>query len=122
MPIRFLLDEHLRGPLWLATQHHNASGGLSLDVVRVGDPGDLPLQSDDPTILLWAEREDRILITEDKHTMPGHLVKHLQSGHHSPGVFNISSGFSIGQLVAFLELAAHAGDPSDYADTITYIP
>ncbi len=56
MALRFLLDEHLRGPLWHAIQRHNLSSSDSLDVVRVGDPADLPLGSDDPTILAWAER------------------------------------------------------------------
>src|SRR5947209_2535283 len=118
----FLLDEHLRGPLWLAILRHNAQGGLPIDAVRVGDPSDPPLGSDDPTILLWAEREGRILLTEDVHTMPGHLAGHLQAGHHSPGVFVVSVGCSIGQLVSWLEFIAHAGEPADYADTITYVP
>jgi hypothetical protein len=120
--LRFLLDEHLRGPLWLAIQRHNVRGGLPIDVARVGDEPDLPLGSDDPTILLWAEREGRILVTEDVHTMPGHLTGHLQARHHSPGVFVVSIGSSIGQLVTWLELVAHAGDPADYADGITYLP
>jgi hypothetical protein len=85
MPIRFLLDEHLRGPLWHAIGRHNLGGGLPLDVARVGDPPDLPLGADDSAILLWAERENRILITEDKHTIAIHLAGHCQAGHHSPG-------------------------------------
>jgi hypothetical protein len=120
--LRFLLDEHLRGPLWLAVLRHNVQGGLVMDAQRVGDPPDLPLGSDDPTILLWAEREGRILLTEDVHTMPAHLTRHLQAGRHSPGVFVVSAGCSIGQLVNYLELVAHAGDPADYSDTITYVP
>jgi len=72
--------------------------------------------------LLWAAREGRILITEDVHTMPGHLTNHLQAGHHSPGVFVISVGYSIGQLVSHLELVVHAGDSADYQNTITHIP
>jgi hypothetical protein len=52
----FLLDEHLRGPLWLAILRHNSQGGLPIDVVRVGDSPDLPLGSTDLDILLWAER------------------------------------------------------------------
>src|SRR5229473_2577031 len=95
--LRFLLDEHLRGPLWLAIVRHNAQGGLPIDAVRVGDPPDLPLGSADPAILLWAEREGCILITEDVHTMPGYLSNHL-------------------------ELVAHGGEPADYQDTITYVP
>jgi hypothetical protein len=120
--LRFLLDEHLRGPLWLAIVRHNGQGGLPIDAIPVGDPPDLPLASDDPAILLWAEREGRILITEDVHTMPGYLTDHLLAGHHSPGVFVISVGSSIGRLVSHLELVAHAGALVDYQDTITYVP
>lgn len=120
--LRFLLDEHLRGPLWLAILRHNALGGLPIDGARVGDAPDLPLGSDDPTILLWAEREGRILLTEDVHTMPGHLTAHLQSGHHSPGIFVINIGCSIGEIVCHLELVAHAGQADDYQDAIVYVP
>jgi hypothetical protein len=90
--LRFLKGEHLRGPLWLAILRHNAQGGLPIDAVRVGDPPDLPLGSDDPTILLRAGREGRILLTEDVHTMPGYLAQHLRAGQHVPGVFVISVG------------------------------
>jgi hypothetical protein len=120
--LRFLLDEHLRGVLWLAIQRHNARGGLPIDAVRVGDPPDLPLGSADPTILLWAEREGRILLTQDVNTMPGFLAQHLQAGHHSPGVFMISVGCSIAQLVGHLELVSHAGSPADYENAVTYVP
>jgi hypothetical protein len=52
MPLRFLVDEHLRGPLGHAVQRDNARGGLPLDLVRVGDAPELALGSDDRTILL----------------------------------------------------------------------
>jgi hypothetical protein len=120
--LRFLLDEHLRGPLWSAVVRHNALGGLPVDAVRVGDAPDLPLGADDPTILLWAEREDRNLLTQDVSTMPSHLTLHLQSGHHSPGVFIVKRRCSIKDLVNCLELVAHAGDATDFANTITNVP
>ena len=68
--------------------------------------------SDDAAILQWAERNDRILLTEDVRTMPGHLRQHLQAGNRSPGVFMISAGSGLAQLVSCLELVAHAGQPS----------
>src|SRR3954469_5712937 len=116
----FVLDEHLRGPLWSAVLQHNAHGGLPIDAVRVGDPPDLLLGSDDPTILLWAERTGRILLTEDVRTIPGHLAHHLKAGRYSPGVFIIKGGFSIKQIVEYLELAGHAGESGDYENAITY--
>lgn len=108
--------------LWAAILRHNASGRLPIDAVRVGDPPDLPLGSDDPTILVWAESHGRILLTLDSNTMPTHLANHLQIGHASPGVFIISAGYSIAQIVDTLELVAHAAIADDYRDTITYIP
>jgi hypothetical protein len=80
MPLRFVLDEHLRGPLWRAVQRHNTRAEDPIDVVRVGDPPDLPLATDDRTLLAWAEREGRILVTCDKHTVPAHLAAHIAGG------------------------------------------
>jgi hypothetical protein len=85
MAIRFVLDEHLRGPLWRAVQRHNARAEDSIDVVRVGDPPDLPLGSDDAAVLAWAERERRILVTCDKNTMPTHSRRTLPEVTGHPG-------------------------------------
>ena len=123
MPLRFLLDENLRGgALWRAIQRHNAAGIDPLDAVRVGDPVDLPCGSIDPDILIWAEREGRILATLDRRTIATHVAAHLRAGRHSPGVFLVRGGPPLSQVVAFLVLAAHAGDPADYHNRIEYIP
>jgi hypothetical protein len=122
MPSRYLLDEHLRGLLWHAVQQHNARGVDPIDVLRVGDPPDLPLGSIDPDILVWAEREGRVVLTFDRRTMPVHLTNHLKAGRHSPGVFVIRPLFPLPQVVDELALHAHAGDPLAYQDRVTFIP
>lgn len=122
MTLRYVLDEHLRGPLWRAIQWHNSSGVYPLDVVRVGDPDDLPLGSDDSALLLWAEREQRILVTHDPDTMPKHLVDHLAGGHHSPGVFMLRPHSTLPQIVSFLRDAAYASEPTEWQDRIHFIP
>ena len=122
MPLRFLLDEHLRGPLPGAVQRHNAGGVHVIDVLCVGDPPDLPLGSSDPDILLWAEREGRIVVTRDRRTMPGHLVSHLLAGHHLPGLFLLRSRVTLPAVVSFLVAAAHAGDPTLFQDRIQDVP
>jgi hypothetical protein len=122
MPLTFLLDEQLRGVLWTAIQHHNARGGPPIDAVRVGDPPDLPVGTPDPDILLWAEREGRILISRDWGTMPGHLRQHLQAGHHPLGLLLIHASCRLQALLAQMALIAHASDPADYFDQIDYIP
>lgn len=122
MSIRFLLDENLRGPLWQAILRHNLSGAPAVDVVRVGDATEIPLGADDPSIIVWAERENRILVTEDSRTIPLHLQHHLTAGGHSPGVLMVRRNARIRELVETLVLIAHAGDPHDFADSIVYIP
>ncbi len=69
-----MLDEHLRGPLWRAIQWHNRTGIYCVDVVHVGDPADLSLGIDDRALLAGAEREERILVTQDRDTMAHHLA------------------------------------------------
>ena len=122
MPVRFLLDEHLRGPLWKAIQRHNHPSEYSIDAARVGDPPDLPLGSADPEILLWAERENRIIITLDANTIPNHLAVHLKAGRHSPGVFIIRQETSLARVISFLEAVAHASEAHEWRDSLNYIP
>jgi hypothetical protein len=122
MPLCFVLDEHLRGPLWGAIQQHNAGGSYPLDAVRVGDPPDLPLGTTDPDLLLWAEREGRVVVTRDWRTFPGYLAAHLRGGHHSPGVIILRPGQPLPQLVFALALAAHAADPGEFRDQVRFLP
>ena len=80
-----------------------------IDALRVGDLSDLPLGIDDPSILLWAEREGRFW-SRSMEYHAGHLNDHLAAGHGSPGVFLIRPLFRIPHMIAFLSLAAYAGD------------
>src|SRR4051794_50987 len=123
MPLRYLLDEQLRGGgLWQAILRHNSRGVNPLDVIRVGDPPAPPGGSLDPEILRWAEQEGRILVSADKKTLPGHLKQHLLAGRHSPGVFLIRPASAIPRVLFALELAAYAGDPLTFQDRAEYIP
>ncbi|MFI5387515.1 MAG: hypothetical protein ACHQ50_15510 [Fimbriimonadales bacterium] len=121
MALRFVLDENLRGAPWWAIQHHNLHGVDWIDALRVGDPSDLPLGSDDPFILLWAEREGRVLVSFDRSSLPVHPKDRLAAGHGSPGIFLIRPQCRIPHLIAFLSLAAYAGDEAQWVDQITYI-
>jgi hypothetical protein len=122
MPLRFLLDEQLRGLLWKAIQRHNLSSTYPIDAVRVGDPKDLPLGAHDPAILRWAEDHARILISLDRDTLIGYFWQHIQAGHHSPGLLLPRAGATLVELVATLAMIAHAGDPADYVDQAQYFP
>jgi hypothetical protein len=120
--VRYVLDEHLRGPLWKAIQQHNAAGQSLIDAVRVGDPPDLSLGTADPDILVWAEREGCILVSWDKKTLSQHLANHLQTGHHSPGIFIIRQHFTLPQVIAYVAAAGSALSPAAWQDHIAFIP
>ena len=122
MSLAFLLDENLPKRVVRAIQRHNLTGELPLDAVRVGDLPELPLGADDSMVLLWAESANRILISEDKHTLPNHLDNHLASGHHSPGVFLVRPATSLSDLIEYLALVAHLTEPFEWKDRVTFIP
>jgi hypothetical protein len=115
MPIAFVLDENLRGkPLWHAIRHHNLGGGTRIDATRVGDTADLPLGSLDPDILAWAERADRIILTEDAATFPAELAAHLHRGRTSPGVFVIRSSATLVAVLLWLGLVVADDQPDQW--------
>ena len=122
MALAYLLDEHLRGPLWRAVRRHNAKSRDSIDVVRVGDPDAPPLGTLDPDLLLWVEEARRVLVTFDERTMPQHLEEHLAAGHHLPGVFVIRPRQNLKDVIEFLLFAAFASEESEWQDRIVYIP
>jgi hypothetical protein len=121
MPLKYVLDEHLRGLFWRYIQRREARGVVPIDVVRAGDFEDLALGEPDSWLLVWAERENRILVSRDQRTLPIHLAEHLKSGRHSPGVFLLRSG-PVVRAVEFMVCAAYASEESEWADRITFIP
>jgi hypothetical protein len=120
-PCRFVLDEHLRGPLWDAIQAHNAKpGALPIWVFRVGDSPDLPLGIDDPDILQWAEQKGCIVVSCDRQTMARYFRDHIDADRHSLGLILLPNVFSIAHVLEYLILAAHASEPTEWHDRIVY--
>lgn len=120
--LRFLFDEHLRGPLWRAVQPENLGSPFPIDPVRVGDVSDLPLGSADADVLAWAAVEDRIVVTRDANTMAGIMKERTASGLRSAGIVLIRPRQQVTALIEVLQLVAHAGNPADFADAVSYIP
>jgi hypothetical protein len=95
---------------------------LGIDVCRVGDAGAPPRGTLDPDLLLAAEAMHRCLITQDKNTMPGHLIAHFGAGHGTWGVMLLRQGFSLGRYVQ--EIVGHwaTTEEVDWIDRMIYIP
>jgi hypothetical protein len=79
--VRFLLDENLSYRLKIALLHLDPT----IDILRVGDPGTPPLGTLDPEVLHYLESSQRILITDNRKSMPDHLTAHWATGGHLKG-------------------------------------
>ena len=120
--IAFVLDEHYRGKVARILRSPTRSTGLDIDIVCVGDVPDLPRGTPDEDLLIWAEREGRVVVCRDRATMPGHFHAHLAAGRHSPGVFCVRPKTTVAKLHVELELIVIAGDADDFIDRLDYIP
>ena len=67
------------------------------DLVRVRDAG--LSEADDPTILEWAARADRALLTHDVATMTRHAYERVEAGLPMPGVFEVGRKVAIGEAI-----------------------
>jgi len=74
MPLRYLIDENLRGPFWTAMVQANSERALPIEIACVGEYGVPRLASLDTDILIWAEQQGYVVVSGDLKTMPGTLA------------------------------------------------
>ena len=115
---RFLIDENMTPEYRTQLLRHEPS----LKVLAVGDEGAPPKSTPDPDILVWCEKNDFVLITNNRESMPQHLSDHLAEGNHVPGIFTIKRRAPMRLIIEELLLIAGASDEDEYSDRITYIP
>lgn len=114
--MRFLADENFN--------HHIVRGLLDqnpdIDIIRIQDTE--VFQADDPTLLAWAAKEGRILLTHDFRTVPKFAFERVAQGLDLPGVIEVRRDISIGRAIEELYLLIIAGNESDFINQIRYIP
>lgn len=118
MQIKYLMDENL-APIY---QIHLRRKEPDLVVWAIGDPNTPPKGTLDPDILIWCQKYNFILVTNNRSSMPVHLIDHLAQGHHIPGIFQINPSMSLGETIEELVLAALASLDGEYSDRISYLP
>ena len=117
----FLLDENTHGAIPNAIRQFNRGRMVQVDALRVGELGSPPLGTLDDELLIWAEDNGRILVTEDVTTMPGHLAAHFAAGRHTPGILFLKPNTTMRALYDELALIAEVGTPDDFADQCHFI-
>ena len=116
--MKFLLDENL--PTLYRIQLSRLVPELT--VWMVGDPGAPDRGAKDPSILDWCDQYGFILVTNNQASMPLHLVDHLASGKHVPGILAFRPKATIKVILDDLILIAELSDTDEFCDQIVHIP
>ena len=116
MPLRFLADENFDRDIVRGLLRQQPE----LDLVRVQDVG--LAGADDPTILEWAARERRIVLTHDTATMTRFAYERLRSGLPMPGIFEVRESLPVGAAIADILLLAGASRDDEWEGQVHYLP
>lgn len=92
----------------------------NLDIVRVQDVG--LTGADDPTVLLWAAENNRILLTHDRATMPGFAYDRVADGEPMSGLFIFNDQFPVGQAIEEICLLATLTEQEEWKGRVVYLP
>ena len=114
--IRLAADENFNGIIVRGLLRRNPS----LDILRVQDTE--ISEADDPTVLEWAARQGRVLITHDVNTIPRFVYERIRARQPMPGVFEVSDSLPIGQAIEDLLLLAECSEEGEWEGQIRYIP
>ena len=112
----FLADENLDNRILTGVALKNQD----FDVIRVQDTD--VYQADDPTVLAWAAREGRILLTRDVNTMSGFAFDRIAAGLSMPGVIEIREQLSLRQAIDELLTIIGASSAEEWENQVTFLP
>jgi hypothetical protein len=116
--VRFLLDENLSSRLKVAILRLNPA----IDILRVGDPNAPQLGTLDPDILSYLELSQRLLVTDNRTSMPEHLEAHWVDGGYIWGLLWVGPKTSIGQLAEEIFVIWETTEAEEWKDYLDWIP
>jgi hypothetical protein len=115
--VRFLADEDVRAAIVEGLRSRESAIDI-LDVKTAGLRG-----MADEALLELAARDDRILITHDRKTMPLHFRERVEVGKSAPGVFIVPQQQSaVGGVIEWLLLVWTASQAEEWRNQIVYLP
>jgi hypothetical protein len=114
--MRLLADENLDNDILRGLLRRSPD----VDVVRVQDVG--LSGADDGTVLEWAAREQRLLVTHDARTMIALATGRVSSGRAMPGVIEVSRRLSVGAAIEDLLLLVECSHPGEWEGRVLFLP
>ncbi|MBD2184211.1 DUF5615 family PIN-like protein [Aerosakkonema funiforme] len=118
MKIRFLLDENLSKQIKMAVLRLNSS----IDILCVGEPDAPPFGTLDPEILSYVDLSQRLLVTDNRKSMPGHLELHWAEGKQIWGLVWVRPATSLGKLAESIYLLWETYEAQEWIDRVDWIP
>jgi hypothetical protein len=76
---------------------------------------------EDPEVLRCAASDDRILVSQDRSTMPAHFRRFVTISE-SPGVILVRAAVPIGVVIEELLLMWGASEPKEWTNRLVWIP
>lgn len=76
----------------------------------------------DPELLRWAARENRILVTHDRKTMPGHVRAEIEAGHTIAGVFIVPQRLAIAWAINDLHMLVTCSTLDEWQNVVRHLP
>ena len=116
---RLLTDEEFNMEITVGLRRHYPD----VDLLTVQDAGLLHVS--DPQLLLETRRLDRILLSHDSHTMPGHFYEaltHVAHGEHLPGVLLVAQEASISKAIEWIAEVWGASRHEEWRDQVNRLP
>lgn len=116
--LQYLMDENVN-PLYTNQLRRQKP---DLVIRAVGEPDTPPKGTLDPEILIWCEEYNFVLVTNNRTSMPVHLVDHIAQNRHVPGILILNPDMSIGETLQELILIAEGSFDEEYQDQIVHLP
>lgn len=91
--MKFLTDENFEGAIFRGLLRRKPD----INIVRVQDVG--LSETDDSTILAWANEEGRILLTHDRRTMPQYAYQRMSEGKSIAGMIVMKATIPVGRAI-----------------------
>ena len=114
--MKFITDENISRQFVNALRRHISD----VDVVRVQDVG---LQSAaDEVILDWAYQEERIVITQDRATIPLLVAQNLANNLPVPKVLIVRRHAQMRDVIEMIELILYYSIAADWQHPVRWIP
>lgn len=92
----------------------------NLDIVRVQDVG--LTSTDDPIILEWAAKEDRVLLTHDVATVTKYAYERVKAKKYMPGVIEVNRKVSFSVAIEDILFIVQTCEHGELEGQILYLP